>query len=1022
MGTGTSPTLSRVVHLALGYLGFGAGKRKQVTEESVDAVLGNGDIHAAGANLRTSGDVRGVKAGARVPVLWNRANLAPGEHGVKPAVVLSHQRRQGAPPSPLRPPAQLVVAGAVEELFIALDATGQLDVWFRNDTLCAPLNVRGALAARGPLTHAAFAGVNLNAELTRVRWGTKADRFHLELGGPPGAYFAVFELSRTMLPSGIFRRLKILPAVTLRRIEPVGVAEFDLGAVDFEHRLSGTRQKWTVKTDLDGIPVIDSVEPMDGAYTLRSSIRVVLGPGAFYRQGDGVTMPPQHFGDASQFRYGHLTAYIASAVVDDAWKLAVTIWFAFNHIETHRGGPFMCRAQLRAEGTGGAWPSAVARYYRVEALDATGATLSVSSEASVFRLCPDGGTNTLTFGVPPYAITRTVQIKWDRVPHATAYRIWRSEIPNVYSGALLATVAALEGADPTFGLLMQGYIDTGAATGIGDLVTGLDPGGLLPHPLGTHYWLGSVAQNFMTSPGSKDQLGLPNDAGLIGTTALACTNTTQCRWKPGIRVTPSDPLFRTASADDPDVYFGCYNAQSVSFLAFDLLESHTAMLLVDTAGLPAPGWSLLWGSYDFAAGLLIDYASDLWFTRPQESDNFSGPTLTAVWTVSPAPSGGVNDRTTTPAQQLTFEGLPGAVCWKRSDGLGGLLAPVNVVPSWRYAAGTFPGSPIVDLGHVGTGGAFSFLFGYHNGIRATMRADLFPTAPLPFLPSRTDQYFSASRERPVEVQAWTLGASSSGFLAAYTATWLHTFKQHNNFVSAIPLRWSGTTATLLLVNVEVFPAFGNALAGQPTRLRQSGLFLYNPQTQEMHAIKPLADYGRFVSQPAEWPLHEPIYYPLQWTADFVVWADLRLGGTYVTHLPAVGAVLATATTVQVAAAADAPTAWDLSDVIVLPEIDSTTLAFKASDTQASFLRLGKLGTVQSLYDRREVGRHFLDWLSSGEPRAGFQDEAVFPKRASRAEPELPAVLRGLPASVLDADGNPVIAWSSYAVRDLAPST
>src|SRR6185369_9116221 len=114
-----------------------------------------------------------------------------------------------------------------------------------------------------------------------------------------------------------------------------------------------------------------------------------------------------------------------------------------------------------------------------------------------------------TFGVPPYAITRTVQLRWDRVPHAARYRIYRSETPNVYTDALVADITALEGPDPTFGVMMQGYVDVGAPTGAGSLLTGLDPGGPMPHPIGTHYWLG-LEQNFRTSPGSANQLGIDN--------------------------------------------------------------------------------------------------------------------------------------------------------------------------------------------------------------------------------------------------------------------------------------------------------------------------------------------------------------------------------------------------------------------------------------------------------------------------------------------------------------------------------
>jgi len=1021
-----SPTLSRAVQLALQYIGFGQAKRKQVTQESVDAVLGNGDLQVGDATLRTSGDVRGVQAGTTVPVLWSRANLAPGQHGVKPAVVLAHQKREGPPPVLRGPPSVLVVAGAVEELFIALDETGQLDVWFRNDVLCAPLNVRGALAARGPITHPVFAGVNLAEQLMRVRWGTKADRFHVELGGPPGAYFAVFQLVRTATAAGVFKRLRILPAVLLKRLEPVGVAEFDLGVATFEHRLSGNRRNYTVRfvPAAPGVPshaVVDDVQPMDGSYARRSQMHVVLGPAAFYRAGNGVTQPPQHFGDGARFRTGHLTGYVASAVVDDAWQLAVTLWFAFNGAETHRGGQFSLRAWLLGEGTGGVWTSAVARYYRVEALDADGDSLAVSCEFDVYRTCPDGGTNTATFGVPPYAITRTVQLRWDRVPHAARYRIYRSETPNVYTDALVADITALEGPDPTFGVMMQGYVDVGAPTGAGSLLTGLDPGGPMPHPIGTHYWLG-LEQNFRTAPGSANQLGIDNNTAVVGTVGFAAAQVTQCRWKPGLRNVGSPPQ-RTIGADDPDAYFLGYHATgSNGFSRFALSESHTAMLLLD-ASTPAPGWRLLWGSYDFSRGVLLDYASDLWFTRAQISESFGDPlsaTTTGVWTFA-APLPAVNDLVGTNRLQLKFEGLPGAVTWLYEP--GGATPPtlIDLIPDLRYESDVPAPGQAADLGNVGEGSCFSFQLGYHNGVRATMRGDLFPETLPPYLPARALQYFHRETPRQVDAHAYFFLGPAFMYLK-YGATLLHTFKVHNSYVSALPLRWTGTTPTLLLVNVELQPEEASFGPVQPTtRLRQAGLFLYNPQTQETHAIRPLANYTRFFfGLDLEWPLHEPIFYPLQWTQDFVVWTDFAAGGVWVTHLPAAGAPLATATTVQVSAGVDYEP-WNLGDAVLHAETDALTLAYRTSDSAASFLRLGNQGDVQSLYDRREVGgHHFLDWLDANEPRVGFQDEAAFPKRASLTDPELPAVLKPLPAIVLDADGTPVIRWASYRMGDLAP--
>lgn len=127
--------MTEAIRVCLQYLGIRKGKR--VSQGRVDVVRSDGTLQVGDALLRTSGNVRGVRAGDQVPVLWSRG---PGKT-IVPTAVLKHQTlRGGAAPPPLIAGQQIAAAG-IEELIADLEVdpfvpdhplTGRWRVWFRD--------------------------------------------------------------------------------------------------------------------------------------------------------------------------------------------------------------------------------------------------------------------------------------------------------------------------------------------------------------------------------------------------------------------------------------------------------------------------------------------------------------------------------------------------------------------------------------------------------------------------------------------------------------------------------------------------------------------------------------------------------------------------------------------------------------------------------------------------------------------------------------------------------------------------
>jgi hypothetical protein len=151
-----------------------------ILEEKVDAVLANGKYQIGADALGTKGKAA-LRVGQRVHVLWR---------GASRVVILTHQwqRAQGATWQP-------VGGGMVEELFIA-GPSGSREVWFRNASLVANLNLRALLGA----------------DPTEVKWGTNPHAFYVRVGASVYHTF-VFERGDPGAP------LRVPPTPTLLRTE-----------------------------------------------------------------------------------------------------------------------------------------------------------------------------------------------------------------------------------------------------------------------------------------------------------------------------------------------------------------------------------------------------------------------------------------------------------------------------------------------------------------------------------------------------------------------------------------------------------------------------------------------------------------------------------------------------------------------------------------------------------------------------------------------------------------------------------
>jgi hypothetical protein len=108
----------------------------------------------------------------------------------------------------------------------------------------------------------------------------------------------------------------------------------------------------------------------------------------------------------------------------------------------NRTGGWITTLVLSGAGAGGVWGTTGLKYYRVAALDSTGAILAASLEASV----------------NVDVATKTVTVSWVAVPNATTYNVYRSTVTGSYvSPALVGSTATLS------------LVDTGTATTSGSL-------------------------------------------------------------------------------------------------------------------------------------------------------------------------------------------------------------------------------------------------------------------------------------------------------------------------------------------------------------------------------------------------------------------------------------------------------------------------------------------------------------------------------------------------------------------------
>jgi hypothetical protein len=199
----TSSHLGQAIEAAYRYLI--RGPTEFVRTEPLDAVLADGTLIVGGDRLRASGSVRGLKAGDEVDVLWSQR---PNSRRIGRKLVLRHQARRGIVPR------TAITAALIEQLFIARNATGELDVWFRNDQQCTPLGItRTQLDPGDAIASARYTGTGgasgyfglgaiehydapppMELEEPRVvRWGARADSFFVMT---PSHRWHVFTLAR----------------------------------------------------------------------------------------------------------------------------------------------------------------------------------------------------------------------------------------------------------------------------------------------------------------------------------------------------------------------------------------------------------------------------------------------------------------------------------------------------------------------------------------------------------------------------------------------------------------------------------------------------------------------------------------------------------------------------------------------------------------------------------------------------------------------------------------------------------
>jgi len=141
-GGAQSQTLQKAIQSAIDYIGLGK-KKTRITDETVEAVAGDGSAYVKGEVMGTSGRFQSMKAGDKVKVLWSRTSSSVKKP--KKNVIIAHQVRRNIPPV-------TYVAGGeiVEELFIS-GAEDSRDVYFRDYQQVTNLGLRDLGMATDPI-------------------------------------------------------------------------------------------------------------------------------------------------------------------------------------------------------------------------------------------------------------------------------------------------------------------------------------------------------------------------------------------------------------------------------------------------------------------------------------------------------------------------------------------------------------------------------------------------------------------------------------------------------------------------------------------------------------------------------------------------------------------------------------------------------------------------------------------------------------------------------------------------------
>lgn len=147
---------------------------QKITLETVDQIMPDGRFVVAGATLGVTGDGSGIQVGQQVGVAWS--------NGAPQAIVFHHAQ------SAQFVPALGAGGGIVEELFVAANGEGFLDVFFRNDQQITALKLTTFLEG-------------FSASQVQAAWGMSPDSFFVAVGDQsapaPSFQVHVFTLNRT---------------------------------------------------------------------------------------------------------------------------------------------------------------------------------------------------------------------------------------------------------------------------------------------------------------------------------------------------------------------------------------------------------------------------------------------------------------------------------------------------------------------------------------------------------------------------------------------------------------------------------------------------------------------------------------------------------------------------------------------------------------------------------------------------------------------------------------------------------